>query len=64
MLRRIFGGETFSTADIMMHFIAELGPDPNYFSIDLAKYPHFQAWQKRVTRAHRAADSVCRFRGF
>jgi glutathione S-transferase len=43
-----FGGQTFSAADIMMHFIAELGPDPNYFSIDLAKYPHFQAWVKKV----------------
>lgn len=43
-----FGGETFSAADIMMHFIGLLGPDPNYFSIDMAKYPHFAAWQKKV----------------
>ena len=43
-----FGGQTFSGADIMMHFIWLLGPDPNYFSIDMAKYPHFTAWAKKV----------------
>lgn len=43
-----FGGEQFTTADLMMHFVASLAPDPNYFSIDMSKYPHFAAWQKKV----------------
>jgi glutathione S-transferase len=67
-----FGGETFSTADIMMHFIASLAPDPAYFSIDMSKYPNFSAWQKKVEsrpgyiKAMKAAlpdgqPSQCRF---
>ena len=43
-----FGGQNFSAADIMMDFVAVLAPDPNYFSIDMSKYPHFVAWQKKV----------------
>ena len=43
-----FGGEQFTTADMMMHFVASLAPDPNYFGLDLSKYPHFAAWQKKV----------------
>ncbi len=43
-----FGGSEFSAADIMMHFVAELAPDPNYFALDLSSYPNFAAWEKRV----------------
>lgn len=45
---RYFGGSEFSAADIMMHFVAELAPDPNYFALDLSSYPNFAAWEERV----------------
>ncbi len=43
-----FGGGTFSIADIMMHYIIFLAPRPEYFALDMSKYPNFNAWQERV----------------
>ncbi|HKQ84303.1 MAG TPA: glutathione S-transferase family protein [Steroidobacteraceae bacterium] len=41
-----FGGQSFSAADIMMHFVAVAGDQLP--GIDMSAYPHFRAWRKTV----------------